>query len=57
MPITIDFKLIFPMGIFLIIGTILSIVLINKEELNWKHGTIFIGFYIAYLLTEIIILS
>lgn len=53
-PVYIDFSILIIIGIFLVVGTILSIIYLNKEELNWKHGVMFILFYIVFLISEII---
>jgi len=53
-PVSIQFNIIFLTSIFLIAGTIYTLTIMGKEEVNWKHGLILISFYILFLLAELI---
>jgi len=41
-------------AIIMVLGLIVSIVIIQKEIITWKHGLLLIGIYILFLLMEII---
>lgn len=39
-------------AIFMIAGTLYTLIIMGKERVNWKHGLILISFYILFLLAE-----
>lgn len=53
-PVSIQPSIIFITSIFLIAGLIYILIIMGKEEVNWKQGLILISFYILFLLAELI---
>lgn len=53
-PVVINFSVLLNMGFFLLGGTILTISFLNRQELNRKHGILFMLVYIAFLISEVI---
>tara|TARA_Y100000310_G_C20336998_1_gene647993 strand:- start:294 stop:701 length:408 start_codon:yes stop_codon:yes gene_type:complete len=51
-PIYIQPQILFITSIFMVVGIIYMLILMGKEEVNWKHGLILISFYILFLLAE-----
>ena len=39
---------------FMIIGVLITLAILDKEEVNWKHGLFLIGFYILFLISEFV---
>lgn len=51
-PVYIKFSTIFITSIFMGIGTLYTLIIMEKERVSWKHGWILIIFYIMFLLAE-----
>jgi len=41
-------------SIFMFLGTLAALVLMEKENVNWKHGLILIGIYVLFLVFEFV---
>jgi len=52
-PFSVPLHILINMGIFVVIGSFISIYFINKEELSWKHGILFVVFYLIFLVGQI----
>lgn len=53
-PIYISPSTIFIASIFMIAGTLYTLIIMGRERVNWKHGWVLISFYILFLLAEFI---
>jgi cation:H+ antiporter len=51
-PIYIQPQILLITSIFMVTGIIYMLIIMGKEEVNWKHGLILISFYILFLLAE-----
>jgi len=51
-PVYIKPSTIFVTSIFMIAGTLYTLIIMGKERVNWKHGLVLISFYIVFLIAE-----
>jgi len=54
-PFTIPVHVLINVGIFVFIGSVVSIYFISKDELNWKHGILFFVFYLLFLIAQVLV--
>lgn len=51
-PVYINPSTVFITSIFMIAGTLYTLIIMEKERVNWKHGIVLISFYLLFLLAE-----
>ena len=51
-PFSVNINLLWVASIVMIVGITYILFLMEREEVNWKHGLLLVGFYILFLLAE-----